>query len=316
MKRFLLILSFAVGILVVILLGIAWRVSSSGLPSYERAPITFNVDPTPVKIQKGVKLSSMLCNHCHMSATARQLTGRKVEDIDPVFGEIYSPNITQDSEVGIGSWTASDIAYLIRTGIKKDGTYAPPYMPKLPLMSDQDLESIIAFLKSSHPLVAATREEAPESKPSFMTKMLSRVAFKPLPYPSQPIPEPDTTDVVAWGKYLANGVYGCFHCHSADFKTNNELFPENSEGFYGGGNQLYNLEGEPVLTPNITPHETGIGNWSESEFVKSVKYGQQKDGSNTAYPMLAYAALSDREVKAIFAYLQTVPKIENEVRTE
>ena len=50
---------------------------------------------------------------------------------------------------------------------------------------------------------------------------LSRVAFKPFPYPTAPIAAPDNQDPVALGRYLADGLLDCYACHSADFKTNN-----------------------------------------------------------------------------------------------
>jgi hypothetical protein len=313
MKKILLVAGGLLGLITVIVLIFLSYVAISDLPTYDPPQVTIQVKNEAVLVQRGALLSSMLCNHCHMARDSRQLTGRKVEDIDPVFGEIYSSNITQHPVAGIGSWTDEELAILIRTGIKKDGSYAPPYMPKFPLMSNRDLEAIIAFLKSDHPLVAPSDTGTPDPKPSFMTKMLSRVAFKPLPYPDVPIMDPDTTDVLALGEYLSNGLYGCFHCHSADFKTNNELEPSKSSGFYGGGNKLYNLKGEVVYSPNITPHETGIKNWSREEFIELVRFGRKPDGSAIAYPMLPYAGLSEYEVNAMYEYLLTVPPIQNKV---
>ena len=40
---------------------------------------------------------------------------------------------------GIGNWSDGDLIYLIRTGLKPDGQYIPPYMPKLVNISDEDL---------------------------------------------------------------------------------------------------------------------------------------------------------------------------------
>lgn len=66
-------------------------------------------------------------------------------------GKIYSQNITQDSTYGIGNWTDAELLYLLRTGIKKDGQYIPPYMAKLTVTSDQDINAIISFLRSDDP---------------------------------------------------------------------------------------------------------------------------------------------------------------------
>ena len=64
-------------------------------------------------------------------------------DAPKEFGEIYAPNITKDTQYGIGGWTDAEIMYLLRTGIKRDGSYVPPYMAKLPMLSDEDMASII-----------------------------------------------------------------------------------------------------------------------------------------------------------------------------
>ena len=60
--------------------------------------------------------------------------------------------------------------------------------------------------------------------------------------------------------------------------------------------------------------ETGIGKWSEEDFVKAVKYGQVPNGGPALrQPMIPYSNLTDSEAKAIYAYLKTIPKIKNKV---
>ena len=54
---------------------------------------------------------------------------------------------------------------------------------------------------------------------------------------------PPSTDRVAYGRYLSSSL-GCFTCHSADFKTMNELEPEKSGGLSsGGGNAMLDQSG-------------------------------------------------------------------------
>ena len=57
--------------------------------------------------------------------------------------------------------------------------------------------------------------------------------------------------------------------------------------------------------------ETGVGNWTEEDFIKSVKMGIRPDQISNRYPMMAFSLLTDDEVSAIWAYLQTVPVIHN-----
>jgi len=215
---------------------------------------------------------------------------------------------------GIGGWTDGELAYLIRTGISRDGQYIPPYMAKLPHLADEDLKSIIAFLRSGDPMVQAADVDPPgKTEPSFLSKFLCHVVFKPLPYPAETIVVPPASDKIALGKYLVFGLE-CWPCHSGDFKKMNMAEPEKSYLYLGGGNPMRNLDGQTVATANLTPdEETGIGKWSEADFVRALKRGFRPDGTLVRYPMDLFTELSDDEVGAIYAYLRTVPKIHHAV---
>lgn len=313
MRKALKILGFVLVIIVAVIATGFLTINSSEIPTYEVQKIDFQAVSTPESIERGKKLVSMLCASCHKNHETGKLTGTRMHDAPPEFGEIYTPNITQDKKYGIGDWTDGELLYLLRTGIKRDGQYAPPYMAKLPTMADEDLNAIISFLRSNDPLVSADPTPDQPSKPSFLTKLLCRIIMKPFPMPEQPIAMPDTLDKVALGRYLAHNL-DCFSCHSADFKTNDFLKPEQSQGYFGGGNKPLNQEGQVMLTPNLTPDsETGIGNWTEQQFIQAVKYGLKEGEPALQYPMNPYAQLTDAEAGAIFYYLKTIPPIKNEV---
>jgi len=313
MKRFLKITAWVVGILLVIILGFAAFINFQGIPKYDPPKVDLTVEVTPERVAHGERLSAVLCTECHVSDKERKLSGKLLVDIPKEFGTAYSKNITNDPEVGIGKWTDGEIYALLRTGIKKDGNYIPPYMPKFPNMSDEDIYSIIAFLRSERPLVQASQQEPPDCQPSFLVKMLSNFVFKPYPMPEQEIIAPDTTDLVTHGEYLVNARLGCFACHSADFKTVNDLEPKKSVGYLAGGNPMLNYEGEVVRSANITmDKETGIGSWTEEQFVTALKTGQTPNGPYV-YPMLAYTVLDTVEIRAIWAYLNTIPPVNNRV---
>ncbi|MEQ9187818.1 MAG: c-type cytochrome [Cryomorphaceae bacterium] len=313
MKKAAKILGLGVLVIVVIIGMTLLYLQVSAIPSYEVEPIVFEARQSPELLQRGEKLTMMLCANCHMNRETRKLTGVKMPDAPPEFGEIYSQNITQDKTHGIGDWTDGELLYLLRTGIKKDGQYAPPYMAKVPHMADEDLEAIIAFLRSDHVMVAADPTPDQPCKPSLLTKVLCRVAFTPFPMPTEKIPMPDTNNMVELGGYLAQNL-DCFSCHSADFKSNDFMHPELSVGYFAGGNKPLDMEGRVMLTPNLTPDkETGIGNWSKDEFIQAVKYGLKKGEPALAYPMTPYSLLTDKEAGAIFEYLQTIPAIKHKV---
>jgi mono/diheme cytochrome c family protein len=312
MKKTFKILAIVVFALLVFIAVVASFINLKGISSYETADFEYEHTSDSLALERGEKLASMLCAGCHMNPETGKLTGTHMLDAPKEFGEIHSPNITNDATHGIGAWTDSELVYLLRTGIKKDGRYAPPYMAKLPKMADEDINAIIAFLRSDHPLVAADPTPSIPTKPSFLTKMLTQTTFKPFEMPSEPIAMPDTNDMVALGEYLAVNL-DCFSCHSADFKTNDFLEPAKSAGYFGGGNKTLNKKGELILTSNLTPHSTGIGEWTEEQFVRAVKLGKIDGEPDLRYPMNRYMALTDKEAKAIFSYLQTIPPIENKV---
>jgi hypothetical protein len=215
---------------------------------------------------------------------------------------------------GIGKWTDGELYYFLRTGVRADGQYVPPYMPKFPLMADEEIKDVIAWLRSDSFGLEASKEEAPETEPSFLVKILSNTIFKPMPYPEKPIVRPDTIDLVVLGKYYADGVASCFQCHSKDFKTVDYLFPQLSEGYYGGGNPMQDMDGNLVLSANLTFDATGIAKYTEEDFIKAVRFGKKLDGSMVKYPMVPHTTLTDLEVKGIYAYLKTIPLIKTGIQ--
>jgi mono/diheme cytochrome c family protein len=291
-------------------------VQIDGIPRYAPPPVDTRVAVvTPEQVAHGKKLVNLLCVGCHENAETHRLTGKRITDLPPQFGIVYSKNITRHPTKGIGGLTDGQLRTILRTGLRPDGEYVPPFMIKMPHTSDQELDAIIAFLRSDDPLVAASDVDPPGvTQPSFLAKALAHVAFGPLPAPKGPVVAPPKSDAVAYGRYLVASL-DCFGCHSADFTKNNALEPEKSAGFMGGGNALTTEGGKPIFSANLTSDpETGIGNWTEAEFVRAVKKGFRPDGRVLSYPMEPRPELDDDEAAAIYAYLRTVPKIRNAVR--
>ncbi|MCB0561506.1 MAG: cytochrome c [Lewinellaceae bacterium] len=315
MKKTLKILGILMGAIVLIVLFGAATIQFSGIPSYETNPPSLTVEPDSALIAEGKRLATLVCNHCHQAPSGK-LEGKFMSDIPAEFGKVWAPNITQFPQSRLAPYTDGELAFLLRTGIKRDGKYAPPWMPKFPHLSDEDLHSIIAYLRSDARELQPSEKVQPAPQPSFLVKLLCRIAFKPLPYPDKTIEAPPITDKVAYGRYLVTSKIDCYSCHSEDFKTMNIEEPEKSGGYLGGGNPMLSPEdGKTVVySANLTmDKETGIGNWTEEEFIKAVRFGQRPDGKPLRQPMIPFSALSGEEVSAIWAYLKTAPPIRNEV---
>jgi mono/diheme cytochrome c family protein len=314
MKLFLKILLGLVLLIALAAGGIAAVIHFGGMPRYPVQKVDLQVEVTPERVARGKVVANMMCNGCHLDNKTGRLTGQRLPDLPPEFGMAYSKNLTHDPQVGIGSWTDGEIAFMLRTGIRRDGQYTPPWMVKFPRMDDRDIHAIIAFLRSGDSLVQANPTPDRESEPSFLTKFLCRVAFKPFAYPDHAIKAPDTADQVAFGRYLAVDAFECFGCHSGDFKKMDDHHPEKSFRFFGGGNGMPDIQGNIINTANLTPDpETGIGKWSEGDFVKALREGVRPDGRIMRYPMERRPEFTEGEARAMYAYLKTIPAISHAV---
>jgi mono/diheme cytochrome c family protein len=312
MKKALKIILYSLLGLILVIFILAMIVNFSGLPSYKNEAPDLAVEVTEARVNEGARMAMVLCIQCHGSKDGK-LGGTFMSDVSE-FGEVYSANITRDPEFGINDYTDGELVYLLRTGIRKDGQYVPPWMPKFPHLSDEDIYSIVAFLRSDHPLVQPSDNDPPEPKPNFKAKMLGRIAFKPLPYPDGPVVAPPVSDKIAYGRYLSVAKFDCFSCHSASFQHVDIMNPEHSKGYFGGGNVLYDRNLNEIHSANLTmDRETGLGDWTEKEFIRTLRFGMRPDNTPVRYPMVPAPMITDEEASAIWAYLRTIPVIHNQV---
>lgn len=111
---------------------------------------------------------------------------------------------------------------------------------------------------------------------------------------------PASVDLLARGEYLAKAA-DCVACHSV---------AESHRPFAGG--VAFKLPMGTVYSSNITADlQTGIGSWSDDQFVRAVREGVRKDGAHLypAFPYTSYTQLSRSDVLAIKAYLFSLPAI-------
>ncbi len=111
------------------------------------------------------------------------------------------------------------------------------------------------------------------------------------------------------GKYLANTVAICFHCHSErDWVTPPGGLP--AGGRLGGGRVLN--PGFRLTFPNITPdRETGAGTWSDHDFYRALTQGIGHDG-RTLYiemPYRQFSQLADEDLASIIVYVRSLPPL-------
>jgi mono/diheme cytochrome c family protein len=103
------------------------------------------------------------------------------------------------------------------------------------------------------------------------------------------------------GEYLFNAG-GCLGCHT-DIKNNGQRL--------AGGRALATPFGT-FYGPNITPDmQYGIGRWTETDFIRAMRYGERPDGANLfpVFPYTSFTKISDADLKDLWAYLRTVTPV-------
>ncbi len=121
---------------------------------------------------------------------------------------------------------------------------------------------------------------------------------------------PQHTADLANGERLYNAA-GCRSCHKAspDLKDVDPNVP-------AGGTPLKTPIGV-LYPPNLTPDaETGIGKWSDLDFVNAVQRGVSPSGQHLipAFPYTSYAAMRTEDVLDIRAYLASLPAVKSPER--
>jgi cytochrome c553 len=153
-------------------------------------------------------------------------------------------------------------------------------------------------------------------------------------------PEPTAEQLVKRGEYLVT-IMGCNDCHSPKSlgPQGPQIIPELMLSGYPADRPQLKVEtaalkkGWVLLTgdltsaagpwgvsfaANLTSDPTGIGSWTEENFKRALKEGKYKGmpGGRTLLPPMPwqnFANISDEDVSAIFAYLQSTKPVKNVV---
>lgn len=156
------------------------------------------------------------------------------------------------------------------------------------------LLSVISTLSHADPVPVA-QEPAPIKK------------IEPLMdgyYPTYPATQAATgeqQELIQRGEYLAK-MGDCIACHT-DVKAGTPAF--------SGGLPLETPFGT-FYSPNITPDkETGIGNWTEADFIRALKEGRDPKGRNyfPVFPYIYFSKMTDDDARALYAYFMSIPAV-------
>jgi len=141
LRKILIITGLVIGVLLLLVGIFAAYIYFAPAPNHKKIKIiTIQADTSAERIAEGKKLVLSNCKGCHGNENG-VLSGKKLDDIpaNKAFGTLYSANITQHQEVGIGNYTDGELYRLLRTGVKKNNKLSSVVMPRWAICSPDDI---------------------------------------------------------------------------------------------------------------------------------------------------------------------------------
>lgn len=264
---------------------------------------------------------SLNCWTCHGSEGSHSPDepqgGGQVFDLTKVgppggFGIIYASNITPDLETGIGTWTDGELVRAIREGLDKQGHVLFPIMEAewWSGLSDADALALVAYLRT----LPAVHNEVPDNQLTFTARALITLGIvKAQPAITEVVVAPPKGATAEYGEYLAYHASTCVGCHTPR-NPNNGQFDLTRP--FSGGLFPFPEEGFTTTGSNLTPDpETGIGNWTEDQFITAMRTGLRPDGTVIIpfMPWPAYNRWSTDDLRAVWLYLRTLEPVTHEI---
>ena len=279
-------------LLLVACIAIFWSSQSRLGRLYSVRPAPLSVAGETVTIERGRHTATIRgCRDCH----GANLEGRVVLD-DPMIGRFVASNLTR-GKGGVGaSFTDEDWVRAIRHGVRPNGR-ALLVIPsdEFARLSDADVASMIAYIKSVPPVDNALPESA-VSPVGRVIMTLNRevgvLSADRIDHAASPPAAPPVGVSVEHGRYLASS---CVTCHGPTFS---------------GGT----IPGVPPGWPpaaNLTPLPgAAIARWSKAQFAATLRTGTTPEGralDSRYMPWKVIGQATDDEIEALWLYLRSLP---------
>jgi mono/diheme cytochrome c family protein len=222
------------------------------------------------------------------------------------FGTFFGPNITPDSQAGIGRWAEADFMQAMREGFRPDGAHyypAFPY-PSFTHASDADLRDLWAYLRTLPPSAQPSRPHELRLlyRGRFMLGLWKALFFSPGAFR----PDPKRSEAVNRGAYLVQALGHCGECH-----TPRNFLGGSKKGRYLAGGKM--PDGKKAA--NLTPAR--LKQWSDAELSDILTSGLLPDGDVLGETMgevvrNTTSQLTKNDLDAVIAYLRTLPALPEE----
>jgi mono/diheme cytochrome c family protein len=255
---------------------------------------SIHVPSDAAAVDHGRHLATFLCMECHgedLGGVPRWFDGGPLGTAD-------APNLTTGNG-GLGSqFTDADFVRVLRHGVKPDGT-SVFIMPSQDFryLGDSDLGDLIAYIRS----VPAVDRQTPE--PHVRLTTFGNIGYgaglfgdllraREIEMTRVVMDPPEAAVSPAHGRYLVD-INGCRDCHGQQLAGGKPGDPQSP------------------LAPNLTPGGE-LRAWSEAQFMSTLRTGVTPSGvqlPNHFMPWQAKGQMTDDELKAVWAYLQSLPAL-------
>jgi mono/diheme cytochrome c family protein len=256
----------------------------------------------PTAVERGAYLARAGdCISCHTAPGGAPYAGGY--RLDTPFGYLLAPNITPDSETGIGRWSADDFWRALHDGVNRRGKDMYPAMPYVfyTKVTRQDSDAIYAYLRTVKPVSNAV--DVNHLRFPFDQRW-TMAAWRELFFTEGTF-RPDPARSASWnrGAYLVEGLGHCSACHSprdvlGGIEKDKAFTGATIDGWYA-----LNLTQKPL---------TGLGDWSAADIATYLKTGAYKGRSTSLGPMAevvrnSTSHLTDADLAAMGEYLKSIP---------
>ena len=306
------------GLAAIALIIVVWTISGPGPMSFakgKRVALKDYVATAPTGVPAELAGADLItrgkylaiaadCVSCHTAPAGKPFAGGLAFTLP--FGTLYTPNITPDTETGIGAWTDAEFLRAVHKGIGRDGTRLYPAFPyaAYTYMPDEDVLAVKAYLFSLAPI----RSTPPESKLVFPFNQRWLMVFWSLFFNPSERFRPDLDRSPEWnrGAYLVEALAHCGECHT----PRNLMQALNNRRKFAGavtaGWRAYNI---------TSSGQSGIAGWNDEELAHYLALGHADGRGTAAGPMgeavdLSLSHLTTGDIHAIVTYLRSVPAVE------
>jgi mono/diheme cytochrome c family protein len=242
---------------------------------------------TAEQIERGRHLANAFCVDCHSPTGELPLIGGVDlgQDIPIPLGSFISVNLTPGGP--LKDLTDGEIFRILREGVNRDGRpLVVMSAVRARYMSDEDLHSVIAYLRSqpASDNPAATYPPDRINLLGVVVMALNLAPPEPPVYGSITAPPKGTT--VEYGKYMVE-FQDCMICHGAMLDGRNL---------------------SPLVEPPGPDLEI-VKFWTSDEFITTLRTGVDPSGHelSAAMPWRSIGRLDDVELAAIYSYIVSLP---------